>query len=128
MLLWKATLKRWRVWLRGADPSLMDNEEWNSSHYAAHGGDTDVISLIHTHLPNIESKTGEYCTPLMLATLSGKLHAVQWFQWYHISDPSSLAEHWVKNSRWSNTSSHCCLFWQAAGCKVSPWEGSQSFG
>ena len=65
---------------RGADPSLMDNEEWNSSHYAAHGGDTDVISLIHTHLPNIESKTGEYCTPLMLATLSGKLHSVQWFQ------------------------------------------------
>ena len=65
---------------RGADPSLMDNEEWNSSHYAAHGGDTDVISLIHTHLPNIESKTGEYCTPLMLATLSGKLPAVQWFQ------------------------------------------------
>ena len=44
---------------RGADPSLMDNRRWNTLHLAAQGGDTDIISLIHTHLPNIESKTGE---------------------------------------------------------------------
>ena len=43
------------------------------------GGDTDIISLIHTHLPNIESKTGEGDTPLMVAALAGKLHAVKWF-------------------------------------------------
>ena len=48
-------------------------------HYAAQGGDTDVISLIHTHLPNIESNTGEGYTPLMVAAFCGKLHAVQWF-------------------------------------------------
>ena len=64
---------------RGADPSLMDNRGWNTLHYAAQGGDTDIISLIHTHLPNIDSKTREGDTPLMLAALCGKLHAVKWF-------------------------------------------------
>ena len=64
---------------RGADPSLTDNKGWNMLHYAASGGDTDIISLIHTHLPNIESKTGEGDTPLMVAALAGKLHAVKWF-------------------------------------------------
>ena len=64
---------------RGADPSLMDNTGWNTLHLAAVGGDTDIISLIHTHLPNIESKTDEGYTPLMAAAVSGKLHAVQWF-------------------------------------------------
>ena len=46
---------------------------------AAQGGDTDITDLIHTHLPNTESKTGEGCTPLMAAALCGKLHAVKWF-------------------------------------------------
>ena len=64
---------------RGADPSLMDNRGWNTLHCAAKGGDTDIISLIHTHLPNIESKTGEGHTPLMVAAFTGKLHAVKWF-------------------------------------------------
>ena len=64
---------------RGADPSLMDNRGWNTLHLAAQGGDTDIISLIHTHLPNIESKTGEGYTPLMVAAGTGKLHAVKWF-------------------------------------------------
>ena len=64
---------------RKADPSLMDNRGWNTLHHAAAGGDTDIISPIHTHLPNIESKTGEGCTPLMVAALSGKLNAVKWF-------------------------------------------------
>ena len=64
---------------RGADPSLMDNRGWNTLHLAAQSGDTDIISLIHSHLPNIESKTGEGYTPLMVAALCGKLHAVKWF-------------------------------------------------
>ena len=64
---------------RGADPSLMDNRGWNTLHFAAQGGDTDILSLIHTHLPNIESKTGEGYTPLMVAAFTGKLHAVKWF-------------------------------------------------
>ena len=64
---------------RGADPSLTDYKGWNMLHFAAEGGDTDIISLIHTHLPNIESKTGEGETPLMVAAAYGKLHAVKWF-------------------------------------------------
>lgn len=58
---------------RGVDPSLMDDRGWNSSHFATEGGDTDIIDLIHTHLPDIESKTGEGYTPLMVAALCGKL-------------------------------------------------------
>ena len=64
---------------RGADPSLTDNKGWNTLHHAAQGGDTDIISLIHTHLPNIESKTSNGFTPLMVAAFRGKLHAVKWF-------------------------------------------------
>ena len=64
---------------KGATVSCVDNTEWNTLHYAAQGGDTDIISLIHTHLPNIESKTGEGLTPLMLAAFCGKLHVVKWF-------------------------------------------------
>ena len=64
---------------KGATVACEDNIGWNTLHYAAMGGDTDIISLIHTHLPNIESKTGEGYTPLMVAALAGKLHAVKWF-------------------------------------------------
>ena len=64
---------------RGADPSLMDNKGWNSLHVAANGGDADIIDLIHTQVPNIESKTGDGCTPLMIAAFNSKLHAVKWF-------------------------------------------------
>ena len=39
---------------RGVDPSLMDDRGWNSSHFATEGGDTDIIDLIHTHLPDID--------------------------------------------------------------------------
>ena len=64
---------------KGATVACEDNIGWNTLHYAAMGGDTDIISLIHTHLPNIESKTGEGYTPLMVAAFTGKLHAVKWF-------------------------------------------------
>ena len=64
---------------KGATVTYENNGGWNTLHYAAQGGDTDVISLIHTHLPNIESKTGAGLTPLMVAALCGKLHAVKWF-------------------------------------------------
>ena len=64
---------------RGATVACEEKRGWNTLHHAAQGGDTDIISLIHTHLPNIESKTGEGLTPLMVAALCGKLHAVKWF-------------------------------------------------
>ena len=62
---------------KGAIVACENNRGWNTLHYAAKGGDTDIISLIHTHLPNIESKTGEGLTPLMVAAFCGKLHAVK---------------------------------------------------
>ena len=64
---------------RGVDPSKTNSSGWNSLHFAAQGGDTDIIDLIHTHLPNIESKTGQGVTPLMVAASNGKLLAVKWF-------------------------------------------------
>ena len=64
---------------KGATVTIEDNRGWNTLHHAAQGGETDVIFLIHTHLPNIESKTGDGYTPLTVAALAGKLHAVQWF-------------------------------------------------
>ena len=64
---------------KGATVTCEDKGRWNTLHHAAMGGDTDIISLIHTHLPNIETKTGEGHTPLMVAAFTGKLHAVKWF-------------------------------------------------
>ena len=64
---------------KGATVACERNKGWNTLHYAAEGRDTDIISLIHTHLPNIESKTDEGETPLMVAAFTGKLHAVKWF-------------------------------------------------
>ncbi|XP_022800162.1 ankyrin repeat domain-containing protein 50-like [Stylophora pistillata] len=64
---------------KGADVTCVDNRRWNVLHFATQGGDTDVIDLIHTHLPEIESKTAKGYTPLMVAALNGKLHAVKWF-------------------------------------------------
>ncbi|CAH3160207.1 unnamed protein product, partial [Pocillopora meandrina] len=64
---------------KGAIVTCEDIRGWNSLHMAALGGDTDITDLIHTHLPNTESKTGEGCTALMAAALCGKLHAVKWF-------------------------------------------------
>ena len=64
---------------KGAIVTCEDIRGWNSLHMAALGGDTDITDLIHTHLPNTESKTGEGCTPLMAAASCGKLHAVKWF-------------------------------------------------
>ena len=64
---------------KGADPSLKDNFGWNSLHFAAAGGDTDIISLIHTQMPDTESLNGEGATPLLVAAYNGKLHAVKWF-------------------------------------------------
>ena len=58
---------------------LHSAEGWNTLHHAARGRDTDTISLIHTHLPNIESKTNKGYTPLMVAALHGKVDAVKWF-------------------------------------------------
>ena len=64
---------------RGADPSLTDDSGSNSLHFAAAGGDTDIIYLIHTLMPDIDSLNGEGETPLLVAANSGKLHAVKWF-------------------------------------------------
>ncbi|XP_022807529.1 uncharacterized protein LOC111344551 [Stylophora pistillata] len=64
---------------RGANPSLMDNRRWNSLHFAACGGDLDIISLIHSRVKDIESKEVEGYTPLMIAAFNGKLQAVKWF-------------------------------------------------
>ena len=64
---------------KGATVTREDNSGANALHFAAEGGDTDIIDLIHTHLLNIESKTSQGRTPLMMAALGGKLQAVKWF-------------------------------------------------
>ena len=64
---------------KGANATCENNRGWNSLHFAAQGGDPEVISLIHTHVPNIDSRSTEGLTPLMVATVTGKPRAVKWF-------------------------------------------------
>ncbi|PFX19567.1 putative ankyrin repeat protein [Stylophora pistillata] len=63
---------------RGADPSLMNNDGWKSLHFAAKNGDPDIIDLILTHVPDIESKTADGTTPLIIAVRFGKLQGVKY--------------------------------------------------
>ena len=58
---------------KGATVNCDSNRGWNTLHFAAEGGDTVSIDLIHTRLLNIELKTGEGHTPLMVAAGNGKL-------------------------------------------------------
>lgn len=51
----------------GADPSLQDNNGWNVLHWASLRGNPDVIELLISHVPSIDSITNEGATPLMVA-------------------------------------------------------------
>ena len=64
---------------KGATATCVDSNRCNTLHHAAKSGDTNIIDLIHTRLPDIKSKTNEGYTPLMATVLSGKLDAVKWF-------------------------------------------------
>ena len=63
---------------KGAAVTCEDNRGLNTLHYAALGGDTDIISLILTRLPDIESKTADGQTPLIMAVLKGELPGVKY--------------------------------------------------
>ena len=62
---------------QGTDPSLQDNDGWNVLHYASQGGNPELIELMLSHLPSIDSVTKEGITPLMMAAVNDKLHAVR---------------------------------------------------
>ena len=62
---------------KGATVACESNTGWNTLHWAAKGGDPDTIDLILTHLPDIESKTADGKTPLIIAVLHGKLQGVK---------------------------------------------------
>ncbi|PFX19577.1 Ankyrin repeat and EF-hand domain-containing protein 1 [Stylophora pistillata] len=62
---------------RGADLSLKDKKGWNALHFAADAIDTDVIDLILTHMPNIESKAAAGSTPLIIAVRFAKMQSVK---------------------------------------------------
>ena len=62
---------------QGADPSLQDNRGWNLLHFASQGGNPEVIELMLSHVPSIDSRTKEGSTPLMIAAVNDKLQAVK---------------------------------------------------
>jgi len=41
----------------GAEPSLQDNDGWNVLHFASRDGNPEIIELILSHVPSIDSKT-----------------------------------------------------------------------
>ena len=61
---------------KGADPSLEANKRWNVLHFASQGGDPRIIHLIVNHVTDIESRTAQGYTPLMIAAVNAKLQAV----------------------------------------------------
>ena len=63
---------------QGADPSLQDNDGWNLLHFASRGGNPEVIELMLSHVPCIDSRTKKGSTPLMIAALDDKLQAVKY--------------------------------------------------
>jgi len=63
---------------KGADPSLQDNNGWHALHHASQGGNPEVIDLMISHVPSIDSITEEGLTSLMIAAGNGKLQAVEY--------------------------------------------------
>ena len=63
---------------QGADPSIQDNNGWNTFHHASQGGNPEVIELMPHHVPSIDSITKLGVTPLMVAAYNGKLQAVKY--------------------------------------------------
>ena len=63
---------------QGADPSLQDDRGWNVLHFASRGGNPEVIELMLSHVPCIDSRTKEGYTPLMIAAFTDKLQAVKY--------------------------------------------------
>ena len=61
----------------GADPSLEDITGCNTLHCASQGGCPDIIELILSHLPDIESRNSKGSTALMIACCHVKLQAVK---------------------------------------------------
>ena len=62
---------------KGATVACEDKTGWNTLHHAARASDPDTIDFILTHLPDIESKTADGETPLIIAVLHGKLRGVK---------------------------------------------------
>ncbi|XP_078382491.1 uncharacterized protein LOC144665187 isoform X1 [Oculina patagonica] len=62
---------------RGADPSLEDNDGWNLLHWASGGGNPDIMELMLSHVPSIDSINNKGSTALMIAA-NGKLQAVEY--------------------------------------------------
>ena len=62
---------------RGAKAAYEDKRGWNALHCAALSNDPEIIDHILTHVPNIESRTADGATPLILAVLYRKLQCVK---------------------------------------------------
>ena len=63
---------------KGALATHKDRRGWNVLHYAAQCGDPDTIALILPRVPNIESKTNDGLTPLLVCARHGKLQGAQY--------------------------------------------------
>ncbi|KAL9961102.1 hypothetical protein ACROYT_G029986 [Oculina patagonica] len=62
---------------KGANPSLEDKiDGWNTLHVASYGGNTAAIEKILSYGVDIESRTKDGSTPLMIAQERGKSEAV----------------------------------------------------
>ena len=62
---------------KGATVACEDKKGWNTLHHAAVGGDPGTIDLILPHLPDVDSKTADGETPLIIAVYRGKLQGVK---------------------------------------------------
>ena len=63
---------------KGADPSLQNIKGWNLLHSASQGGNPDIIELMLSHVPSIDSRKNGGATALMIAAGNGKLQAVNY--------------------------------------------------
>ncbi|HET9643326.1 MAG TPA: ankyrin repeat domain-containing protein [Burkholderiaceae bacterium] len=62
---------------RGARPHLGNIEGKTSLHFAAEGGNPEIIQLLMTSRVDIDEPTNDGCTPLMMAACAGRADAVR---------------------------------------------------
>lgn len=63
---------------KGAIVTCKDRRGWNVLHYAAQCGEPDIIALILTRVPNIESNTADGLIPLLVCARQCKLQGAQY--------------------------------------------------
>ena len=60
-----------------AKGALVNQDGWTALHYAAMGGDVEIIQMLLKHSAEVDARSPNLTTPLMMAAMGGNIYAVK---------------------------------------------------